>query len=283
MQPTSNDHDHEPGASDRRAVAADLTAAGVPQPAPSAVPVTDPGVLRAQRDFAEAVRQTGPLARPGSRSAAELAKIVSDGSAMRTGLSLDAAERCVTSARPLEGLLKGAEPKGTLAEVVAAADYRELHAGRDPGIVNAPERVATNVADIRLSPHHASRKDLVFAFEDGRGALIWKYNGQVKNGQPQYVTDRLVRMAERPDYGKIAYVDARYVGPNGAPRVAPDAFSAAQARKLEHAGVRLRGISGLPEFLGHLGSGGNEVKCAEGKGSGEGFSLPQRGSRAKPA
>ena len=52
-------------------------------------------------------------------------------------------------------------------------------------------------------------------------------------------------MAETPGYGKVGYVDARYVNSDGTPRIAPDGFTKAQARRLQRAKVRLRGIKDL--------------------------------------
>ena len=113
--------------------------------------------------------------------------------------------------------------------------------------MNSPKTVSTNVKDIRLAPDSGSRKDLLFAFEADDGRIIWKHNGQVKTGGSQYVAKTLVEMANTPGCGKVAYVDARYVNPDGSPRVGPDAFTEAQARKLQEAGVRLRGIPDLEE------------------------------------
>ena len=135
---------------------------------------------------------------------------------------------------------------GNAAEVVAAADYLDLHAGDDPGITNSPQRVADNVQDIRVSPDSQSRKDFLFSFRTKDGMVpIMKPNGQVKTGKGQYVSDTLVKMAETPGYGKVGYVDARYVNSDGTPRVAPDGFTKGQARQLQKAKVCLRGINDL--------------------------------------
>lgn len=198
-----------------------------------------------QRVFDELLRQTKPIAQPGSASAKTVAKVVSDETARRTGLTPETAEKQVTSARTVEQLTNGKHRTGKAAEVVAVSDYRTLHEGGDPGIVNPPETVASNLKDIRLAPDSGSKKDLLFAFEADDRRIIWKHNGQVKTGGGQYVADTLVEMANTPGYGKVAYVDARYVNPDGTPRVAPDAFTEAQARKLQEAGVRLRGIPHL--------------------------------------
>jgi hypothetical protein len=153
----------------------------------------------------------------------------------------------VAAGRLLDSFASGPNPRGLAAEVVAASDYRALHGGADVEIVNAPGNLSRNLRDIRVCPDSSSRKDLVFAFDDTKldGVTIWKPNGQVKTGGSQYVADTLVKMANDPGYGKVGYVDARYVNVDGTPRVAPEAFSPAQARKLQEARVRLRGFHDL--------------------------------------
>ncbi len=231
---------------DAPAAAVSGASAGVVSPVEvAAKPVVDPGVLDQGRVFSEAVRQTEPLAAAGSREAAQAARAVGDGTALPNGLKTETCKRLVTNGKSLESLVAGAHPNGKAAEVVAVADYRDLHAGGDPGITNTPKKVAPNVHDIRLSPDHASRKDLVFQFRTKDGMLITKPNGQVKTGSGQYVSDKLVQMAETPGYGKVGYVDSRYVNPDGTPRVASDAFTEGQARRLQKAKVRLRGIRDL--------------------------------------
>ena len=69
--------------------------------------------------------------------------------------------------------------------------------------------------------------------------------GQVKTGGSQYIADSLAEMASKPGYGRTGYVDARFVNPDGTPRVAPDAFTNNQAQRLLDAKVRLRGIRDL--------------------------------------
>jgi hypothetical protein len=225
--------------------AAAVTPSAAAAPAVSPRVVTDPSVIDQGRVFSEAVRQTEPLAAAGSREAAQAARAVRDGTALRNGLRPETCERLVTNGKELGSLVSGANPTGKAAEVVAVADYLDLHAGGDPGITNSPQKVANNVHDIKLSPDHASRKDLVFQFRTKDGMLITKPNGQVKTGSSHYVSDKLVQMAETPGYGKVGYVDARYVNPDGTPRVAPDGFTEAQARRLQKAKVRLRGIKDL--------------------------------------
>ncbi|MDN0082061.1 hypothetical protein QU487_04740 [Crenobacter sp. SG2305] len=161
------------------------------------------------------------------------------------GISDQIAERYVTFSRSVDALLKGTNPTGKAAEVVVASDYRDFHSGRSLGIVNPPKHVAKNVADIRLAPDPASRKDLLFAFETSNGDRVWKYNGQVKTGSAQYVADSLVNMTQAPGYGKVGYVDARFVNSDGSPKVSPEAFTTAQARRLQEAKVQLRGIPDL--------------------------------------
>lgn len=213
--------------------------------------VTDPSVLDQCRLYAEAIYQTLPLALPGVE-ARPIVDMLCQGTARPNGLTQAVAEKMTTSGRSLESLINGANPSGKTAEVVVTSDYRTLHSGQETGIINPPEHIARNVRDIRLSPDACSRKDLVFAFDTGNGKTVWKFNGQVKTGGAQYVSDTLVEMAKTPGYGKVGYVDARYVNPDGTPRVAPDAFTPGQARRLQEANVRLRGIPDLEDRANQL-------------------------------
>lgn len=236
---------------DRASSASATAAANVVHPGIATRAVTDPGALDQGRLYAEALNQTRPIASPGAQ-ALRIAETVRDGTARPNGLTQGAAERMTVSGRSLDSFTNGANPGGKAAEVVATSDYRALHAGQDTGIINPPEHVASNVRDIRLSPDSSSRKDIVFAFQTKNGEVVWKYNGQVKTGGPQYVADTLVEMAKTRGYGKVGYVDARYVNPDGTPRVAADAFTPGQARRLQTAKVRLRGIPNLEKRANQL-------------------------------
>lgn len=212
---------------------------------PTVIPttVTDPVVLDQGRVFAEAVNQTRSLA-TGDSEMRQVASMIRRGTGQPRGVSRSAAERMATQPRSLDSFTHGPNPRGLAAEVVAVSDYRALHAGTNPGIVNAPDHVSPSVRDIRLAPDTSSRKDLVLGI-DMKGRIVWKYNGQVKTGRANYVCNSLVKMANTPEYGKVAYVDARYVNPDGSPRVSSDAFTSGQARRLQEAQVRLRGIPDL--------------------------------------
>lgn len=212
-----------------------------PPPAPS------PSLLDQERLFHEAVAQQRPLVEAGCPSRRTTAKTIQAGTARPRGIRHSTAEQCITRPGNLDGLVRGANPVGRNAEVVTASDYKRLHAGHPTGIVNPPKHLANNVRDIRTSPDAYSRKDLIFAFETRDGQILWKYNGQVKTGGARYVSDTLVEMATTPGYGKVGYVDARYVNADGTPRVGPGAFTARQARRLQEANVRLRGIPDLEE------------------------------------
>jgi hypothetical protein len=210
-------------------------------------PVTDNNVLDQTRVFSELLHQTQPIEQPETDAAKELAEIIIEGTARTNGLTNKVALNQVTSPREINQLINGNHQKGKAAEIVTASDYRMLHEGSDPGIMNSPKKVASNVKDIRLAPDAGSKKDLLFAFERKDGTVIWKYNGQVKTGGAQYVADSLVEMAYTPGYGEVAYVDARYVNPDGSPKVGDGAFTEAQAKRLQQAKVRLRGIPNLEE------------------------------------
>lgn len=195
-------------------------------------------------DFAEAVYQTQPLASGTGRAAFRAAEVVSQGTARARGLLPETAFRLVTSPRELLSFIVGPHPAGKAAEIIVASDFRELHAGGDPGMRNAPKSIAANVHDVRLSPDAASRRDLLFQVRM-RDGLLTVPGGQVKTGSGQYVSESLARMAQTPGYGRTGYVDARFVNPDGTPRIAPNAFTASQARRLIEAGVELRGIRNL--------------------------------------
>lgn len=228
------------------ALAAGAATAAIATPARVASkPVTEAVVLLRNSVFIEAQRQARPLAEEGTREASELAKVIMRDTARARGLTNEVATHQVTRGRNLDSLISGANPKGMMAEVVAAHDYRKLHDGVPTGIVNLPKHVASNVVDIRLSPDRAARKDLIFGFETSDGGVLFKHNGQVKCGDTQYVADTLASMGNTPGYGRVAYLDGRLVNIDGSPKVGPHAFTEGQARKLMAAKVRLRGIPDL--------------------------------------
>jgi len=208
-------------------------------------PVTDPGILDQQKIFAEALRQTNPIATLGSRDAGQAATSIGNGTGLPNGLKPITCKQMVTNGKSLKSLIGGVNPCGKTAEVVAVHDYKVLHAGGDAQITNPPLKIAENVGDIRLSPDQASKKDLIFRFRTNDGMLITKQNGQVKTGSGAYISKKLVEMTKSPGYGKIGYVDARFVNEDGTPRIAKDAFTKHQALKLQKAKVRLRGIREL--------------------------------------
>lgn len=232
-------------------IAIDSTSAsvitGALRPNVAKVVVTNAAALDQSRVFSEALTQTQSLASSNTPHASRTAKTIHMGTAHPRGILPETAKRYATSHRMLDVLVNGANPAGKAAEVVAAADYRALHAGHETGIVNPPKHVAPNFVDIRVATDPASRKDLLFAFETKNGELIWKYNGQVKTGAPQYVADELIKMSRKPGYGKIGYVDSGLVNPDGTPRIGPGAFTKGQARRLQDAKVRLRGIPNLED------------------------------------
>ena len=212
---------------------ATVVAAGVANPQVTVAPVADPAILDQGRVFSEAIRQTQPIAHPGTEIAARIAEIVRDGSARPTGITADTAQRYVTSTKSLDSLMSGAYPAGKAAEIVTALDCRPLLSQK------------YNAIDVRISPDPTSQKDLLVAFQTSEHCTGWAHHGQVKTGSKDYVTDSLIRMAQTPGYGRIAYIDSRYVNPDGTPRVAPDAFTEGQARRLKVAGVQLCEIADL--------------------------------------
>lgn len=214
--------------------------------------VDDAEVFKRARDFSEALRQTEPLADSGSREAAQAVRALRDGTARPNGLLEETAQRMATEPRSLDQLIRGRFPEGKAAEIVSARDYLDLHEGGDPGMVNPPGHLSANVKDVVVSPDDASRRDLILRCERGDGVLISVPNGQVKTGSGASVTRGLLRMARSRDYGRVGIVDARFVNPDGSPRVAADAFTETQARQLLRARVRLRGIRDLDKRSGGL-------------------------------
>ena len=107
-------------------------------------------MLRQQRDFMEATRQTKPIAAAGTRDALTAAAAVQRDTARPTGLRFETAHDQVTRSRSLNAFTAGANPQGRLAEIIVISDLRALHHGGNPDIVNPPAHVANNVRARRL-------------------------------------------------------------------------------------------------------------------------------------
>ena len=135
-------------------------------PAPAVFPraVTDPNIIDQEHLFNEATRQAQPLATAGSRESTQAAKVVGKVTARNAGLRLGTCERMVSEGRELASLVSGPTIKhraGHAAEVVAAADYLDLHAGDDPGITNSPQReseTSKSSLDCVGAPHRPGDK-----------------------------------------------------------------------------------------------------------------------------
>lgn len=238
---------------DEAAIAANVTAEASNVVRIDTRAVRDPSVLTRESAFREAVHQCTPLADPGSGLAARTQKLAQNGNARHAVLNEGTARRLVTDGRDLGDLLKGRYPSSTPAEVVVAHDYKVHNASGEPGIVNAAPHRSPNVVDVRVAADSQSRRDILFLIEDPKkGLRFYKSGGQVKTGAPGYVSGSLEGLPDRFDYGQTAYVDAKYVNPDGTPRVAPDAFSESQARRLRHSKVQLRGIKDLENRANQL-------------------------------
>jgi hypothetical protein len=207
--------------------------------------VSNPNILDQGRIFKEAILQTQPLAVAGSPEAAQAAAAIEKATALPKGLKPVTCKRLVTSSQKVSDLIKGANPKGKAAEIVAAADFRAKNAGHDSGMTNPPGKASANLHDMRLSPDQSSRQDFVVLYRSKNGTLITAPYGQVKTGSNRYVVEKLVEMAHSPGYGKTGIIDARFVNQDGTPRVAANGFTEAEARRLSQAKVRLRGIRDL--------------------------------------
>lgn len=205
---------------------------------PVIVPNASPAAILQAFDFAEALHQTKPLAR-GGLEALHASQLVAETTARVRGVLPETAYRLVRSATDLLSFVSGLHPTGKLAEIVVAGDVRDLHGVRG-------QHAGGRLVDVRLSPDAASRHDLLLHVRSRSGSRIVA-GGQVKTGSGQYVSDSLVRMARTPGYGRVGYVDARFVAADGSPRIAHDAFTDGQARRLRDAGVTLYGIHRLEE------------------------------------
>lgn len=208
--------------------------------------VGDPAVLARESAFREAIHQARPLADAGSGLEQRTLRVVRNGNARHAVLSEATSRRLITRARDLTDLVKGRYPSSTPAEVVVAHDFKVHNAGGDARIVNPAPHRSPNVVDVRVAADCQSRRDILFLIEDPKtGLRFYKSGGQVKTGSPGYVSRSLEGLPDKLDYGQTAYVDAKYVNPDGTPRVGPNALSQSQARRLQQCKVTLRGIEDL--------------------------------------
>ena len=222
-------------------------AAVIPGASPDIAPrvVSDPLVIEQGRAYHEAHRQMTPLAGAGTPEAKQASRFFERFTARPRGLSSAAAYDMVTREGDVSSLLAGANPEGKVKEIIAALELKGQTRGDAGRIVNAAKQAPGNVRDVRLSPDNACTRDLVFVVGPEDGPIFVVPGGQVKTGSGKYLADSLTKMATKANYGKTAYVDARFVNPDGSPRVAADAFTPGQAQKLRAAGVKLRGILDL--------------------------------------
>lgn len=207
--------------------------------------VKDPGVLDQISLFKEAQLQTAPLVSPDSKGVSQASRCLQKFSARNRVFNFKTATEIASRSSDLDDFVKGANASGKVKEIVVAHDFRKLHKGSEPGMVNGPKHISENITDVRISPDNQSKRDLMFQFQDKTGRVITVPGGQVKTGSAKYVSDKLIEMAGKPGYGKTAYIDARFVNPDGTPRVAADAFTKGQAKRLVEAKVKLRGIPNL--------------------------------------
>ncbi len=235
--------------------------------APTITPraATDAGVLARERLFREAVHQTRPLAPAGSSLEGQAVRLLRAGNARHAELADATARRFVTEPRTLGELVGGAQPKGKLAEVVAVDTYKRHQQGENVLVGSLP-RPAPNVVDVRINPDPQARRDLLFLLKDPqRGRQFFRPGGQVKNGASSYVCRGAESLLERVGYGETVVVDARFVNPDGTPRVGADAFNESEARRLLETRVRLRGVRDMELHAERLGQ---DVRAAERDGLG---------------
>lgn len=216
-------------------------------------PVEDVAALGRESVFREAVHQSRPLAESGSGLEQRTLRLVQNGNARHSLLGENTSRRMITEPRELRDLLKGRYPSSTPAEVVVAHDFKIQNSGGDAGIVNPAPHHSPNVVDVRVAADSQARRDILFLIEDRKkGLRFYKSGGQVKTGSSTYVSKTLECLPDKLDYGQTAYVDAKYVNPDGTPRVGADAFSEAQAQRLQRSKVRLRGIKDLEQRADRL-------------------------------
>jgi hypothetical protein len=170
-----------------------------------------------------------------------VARFLQRHTALPRGLSRTTALKQAASTTRLKQFVSGTNPKGKCGEVIAARLYKNAVNVR---CVNPP-RAPSNFSDCRLSPDCSSARDLIYVFELQDGRRIFRAGAQVKVGSARYIKRSLVKNAANPKYSKSAVVDGRFVDPGGAPRVAPDGFTPAQAANLRKAGIELHGIEDL--------------------------------------
>lgn len=214
-----------------RVVMAGVARRAISQASASARPVTDPGLIDQKRDFAELIRQTTPLAGAGTPKAEQAAKAIRHYTAHRHGLSPEKALEHATRRRDLGEFTKGAWPKaqvGKAAEVVAASDHR-------PG-------------KVRVSPDDRARQggDLISGSRT-RAGTVFAPIAEVKTGCAKYIVKSAKRMAAE-GRRELMIIDSKFLNRDGSPRVAPGAFTTAEAghmRRAQEAGVKLRGVRDL--------------------------------------
>ena len=182
-------------------------------------------VLRRQRDFVHALEQMRPLA-THPHDVRQAARLLQQTTARARGLRLETAERQVRLGLQMEDVLRGPNAPGKVKELIVANDYRRLHWGEATGMVNPPRHVPNNVVDVHVSPDAGRRRDLLYRIRAKAGNHVLREGTQVKTGSPHYVATGAEKTATRPGYGRTISTDARFVNPDGSPRVDPEAFSA---------------------------------------------------------
>ncbi len=222
-----------------RVVLAGAVGGAISQASASARPVTDPGLIDQARVFAEAIRQTKPLARAGTLTAEQAAKTIRDDTAHRHGLLPETAQRLATGRRDLSDFTDGPHPQaqvGKAAEVVAASDLS---------------------GNVRVSPDGAARQggDLILVSRT-RAGVVFVPIGEVKTGSAKYIVRSIERMAAETGRREPIIIDSRFLNPDGSPRVAPGAFTtdaqAGRVRRAQKAGVKLRGVRDLESRAARL-------------------------------
>lgn len=175
----------------------------------------------------------------------DIATVLREYHSRQRGLKQSTAEALAQSAGSLKDLVKGVNPQGKCAEVVALYEYELLRMSGASSMVNAPPLPNSAVHSHRLMQDPQSIRDLSHVILRSDGSFKVVPGPQVKTGSPTYIARSLRKMANTPKAGRVGVVDAVFVLRDGSPRVAPGAFTEAQAKSLRDSGVTLRGIPGL--------------------------------------
>jgi len=164
-----------------------------------------------------------------------------------TGLREETALFLTATEYTLRPFITGANPHGKCAELLAMCMRNNLHDSSSPWAVVNPPSIPSNYVRSWINPDPTSARDLIYEVRVSSTRHIFVPGTQVKVGAPAYIARSLLRHAQDARYGKVCDVDARFVCPDGSPRVAANAFTKGQAEALRKAGFKFVGIESLED------------------------------------